>query len=402
MPEAPAPADGDLGELIEAQRPAFHARFARRPSVTALAPGRINVIGEHTDYNQGLALSGAIDRWIVVTLAPRDDGWIRVHSDAFAETCELPVAGAAAADGPELRASPPGWAALVAGVAAAFAEAYDRPRGFDALIGGNLPMGAGVSSSAALEMALLNALRGIAGADVSDLDLVRTAQQAEHACLGVATGLMDQYASQFSWPDTLLLIDFESLTHEEVPARLDGWLWLLIDSGVRHRLADSAYDDRVGESRAALGRLARDGAVRGSFRRVELQQVETIDEPLLRRRLRHYVGENERVRRAVAAVTAGDTDELGRLLLASHASLRDDYEVSCDELDLLVDAAAAQDECAGARMMGGGFGGCTLNLVRADAADAFTAGVSEDFRRRFASVPAAAAYRLVAGATVNG
>jgi len=381
-----------LEELVAAQRAAFRDHFARSPSVTASAPGRINVIGEHTDYNEGLALPGAIDRWIVASLSPRDDGLLRVHSEAFAETREARLADAAAAEG---------WSSLIAGVGALFAGLSGAPRGFDALIGGDLPMGAGLSSSAAVEMALLNGLRALTGAAIGDLELVRTAQRVEHEQLGVATGLMDQYASQFARPAALLLIDFRSLTHEVIACPLDGWAWMLIDSGVRHRLADSAYDDRVAESRRALEAVGPRTSGERSLRRVATSAIDGIEEPLLRRRLRHLVSENARVREAVAAVAGGTADELGRLLLASHASLRDDYEVSCDELDRLVDAAAAQDGCVGARMMGGGFGGCTLNLVRDDAVDAVAAAVGADFHRRFGRVPAAAAYRLVAGAAVH-
>lgn len=382
-----------LASLITSQRDAFAARFGGRPAVIASAPGRINVIGEHTDYNRGLALPGAIDRWTVVTLTARDDARIRVHSEAFDETVDLPVQQPAAVTR--------GWGAIPVGAGRLVAGVSGASGGFDALIGGNVPRGAGVSSSAAVEMALLNALRRAWAVEADDLELVLTAQRIEHEYLGAPTGLMDQYTSQFGRAGSLMLIDFDAVTHELVAARLDGWLWLLLDSKVRHDLADSAYGERVDQMRAALAAAAaRDDAVR-DFRDLDEARASALDDELLRRRALHYVRENERVRRAAAAAAVGEVEALGKLLCASHASLRDDYEVSCAELDLLAELAAGLDGCAGARMMGGGFGGCTINLVRADAVDDVVARVSAGFARRFGYAPDAAVYRLVDGARVH-
>jgi len=388
-----ASASASLTEIVEAQRAEFAARYGAAPASTASAPGRINVIGEHTDYNQGLALPGAIDRWAVVTLSPRRDDLMRVHSEAFEETAAARLQQPLSAAG--------GWNVVPWGAGQLFAGATGVSRGFDALIGGNVPPGAGLSSSAAVEMALLNALRAAFEADIDDLELVRTAQRIENECLGVATGLMDQYTSQFARPGALMLIDFAATEHEYIDAKLDGWVWLLLDTKVRHQLADSAYGERVEETRLALARVtAADGSV-VSFRDLQEAHVEGIGEDALRRRLRHYVRENERVRGAAHAVAAGDTKRLGELMFASHGSLRDEYAVSCAELDVLVDAAADAPECAGARMMGGGFGGCTINLVRAARVDEFIARVSPEFERQFGYAPGAGFYRLVGGARVH-
>jgi galactokinase len=212
---------------------------------------------------------------------------------------------------------------------------------------------------------------------------------------------MDQYTSQFGRAGNLMLIDFDAVTHEQVAVRLDGWVWLLLDSKVRHDLAESAYGERVEQMRAALAAVMEcDESVRG-FRDLDEARIGTIDDELLRRRALHYVRENERVRAAAAAAAAGETAALGELLCASHASLRDDYEVSCAELDLLTELAAGIDGCAGARMMGGGFGGCTINLVRAEAVDDVVAQVSGGFARRFGYAPDPAVYRLVEGARLH-
>jgi len=382
-----------LGRLVQEQRVAFAARYGAPPSAVVSAPGRINVIGEHTDYNHGLALPGAIDRWIVVTLTPRHDDLMQVHSEAFEET----VVGrlqdpAAAADG---------WSALPRGAARLFGELYGTRLGFDALIGGNLPRGAGVSSSAAVEMALLGALRAAFEAEVDDLQLVLLAQRVEHECLGVATGLMDQYSSQFGRPDALMLVDFAATTHEYIDVPLDGWAWLLLDTKVRHELAESAYGERVAETRRAFDAVAAADASVVSCRDVRLRHLAAIDDEVPRARLHHYVLENQRVQDAVRAIAAGDAAVLGELMSASHASLRDEYAVSCVELDVLQDAAVGSSACAGARMMGGGFGGCTLNLVRAAAADGFVADVAPGFKRRFGYSPGAGIYQLVGGARVH-
>ena len=315
-----------LAEIVEAQRARFAARYGAAPVAAASAPGRINVIGEHTDYNLGLALPGAIDRWVVVTLSPRQDNAVRLHSEALGETVIVALSRPFTGAG--------GWSTMGWGAAVLFGETAGVSRGFDALIGGNVPLGSGLSSSAAVEMALLNALRGAFEADIDDLDLVHCAQRVENECLGVETGLMDPYTSQFSRPGALMLIDFEATTHQYIDARLDGWVWLLLDTKVRHELADSGYGERVEETRLALARVSDgDGSVK-SFRDLREMHIDGIEEEVLRRRLRHYVSENARVRSAVGAVGAGDAEGLGELMLASHDSLRDDYAVSCAEQNI--------------------------------------------------------------------
>ncbi|MDP7211773.1 MAG: galactokinase, partial [Vicinamibacterales bacterium] len=347
-----------LEELVDQCSVGFTERYGQPAKAIASAPGRINVIGEHTDYNEGLALSGAIDRWVVVALSPRGDRQMRVYSEAFNEettvSLEDPIANEVV-----------DWGRIPLGAGLLFAELTAVDAGFDALIGGNVPMGAGLSSSAALEVALLNALRHAFDISLDDLELVHIAQGVEHEYLGVKTGLMDQYTSQFAHRKELMLVDFRALSHEYIEASLKGWVWLLLDSGVRRQLADSAYGMRVRETHVALKRVVRVIDKVSSFRDLKEEHLAAVDDDVLRRRLRHYVTENNRVQQAAKAITAGEPEALGTLLRASHVSLRDDYAVSCAELEVLVDVAAYSDECAGARMMGGGFGGCTINLVKA-------------------------------------
>jgi galactokinase len=212
---------------------------------------------------------------------------------------------------------------------------------------------------------------------------------------------MDQYTSQFAHRKELMLVDFRAVSHEYIEASLKGWVWLLLDSGVRRQLADSAYGARVNETRVALKRVVRVIDEVSSFRDLKEKHLAAVDDDVLRRRLRHYVTENDRVQQAAKAIIAGEPEALGRLLRASHVSLRDDYAVSCAELEVLVDAAACSDECAGARMMGGGFGGCTINLVRASAVNCFLDHASSEFECRFGHTPDAGIFHLVRGAYVH-
>ncbi len=384
-----------LEELVHQCSVGFLERYGQPAKAIASAPGRINVIGEHTDYNEGLALSGAIDRWVVVALSPRGDRQMRVYSEAFNQEATASLEDPIANEVVDWGRIPLGTGLLFAGLAAVDA-------GFDALIGGNVPLGAGLSSSAALEVAVLNALRHAFDISLDNLELVRIAQGVEHEYLGVKTGLMDQYTSQFAHRKELMLVDFRAVSHEYIEASLKGWVWLLLDSGVRRQLADSAYGARVNETRAALKRVVRVIDEVSSFRDLKEKHLAAVDDDVLRRRLRHYVTENDRVQQAAKAIIAGEPEALGRLLRASHVSLRDDYAVSCAELEVLVDAAACSDECAGARMMGGGFGGCTINLVKASAVDCFLDHASSEFECRFGRTPDARIFHLVRGAYVHG
>ncbi|SVA30757.1 uncharacterized protein METZ01_LOCUS83611, partial [marine metagenome] len=266
-----------LEELVHQCSVGFIERYGQPAKAIASAPGRINVIGEHTDYNEGLALSGAIDRWVVVALSPRGDRQIRVYSEAFNQeataSLEDPIANEVV-----------GWGRIPLGTGLLFAELAAVDAGFDALIGGNVPLGAGLSSSAALEVAVLNALRHAFDISLDNLELVRTAQGVEHEHLGVKTGLMDQYTSQFAHRKELMLVDFRTVSHEYIEASLKGWVWLLLDSGVRRQLADSSYGARVNETRVALERVVRVIAEVSSFRDLKEEHLAAVDDDVLRRR----------------------------------------------------------------------------------------------------------------------
>lgn len=328
--------------------------------VLAVAPGRVNLVGGHTDYNDGLCLPLAVDRHVAVAAWPRDDDVIRAHATDFGETATF------APDD-----SPDGWAAYVAAVARVLREDVTLP-GADLAIASDVPSGAGLSSSAALELAVGQSLLGVADATMDPTDLALACWRAEREGVGVECGILDQFASGLCEPDSALFLDCRSREFEHVAFGGDVGI-LVVDTGVSHELADSGYNDRVRECREAVAALA---AASDS----NLTSLRDVDTDLLERhadalddvhyrRARHVVSENERVETARKALAAGNFDTVGDAMYESHESLRDDYEVSCAELDAAVELASETAGVYGARMTGGGFGGSAVALVDGSALD---------------------------------
>jgi galactokinase len=352
---------------------AFARIHGRPPEVLWRAPGRVNLIGEHTDYNDGYVLPLALPLEIRVAAAPRDDRMLRLASlqadDGVVETSlDGLVPGAVT-----------GWAAYVAGTAWALAADGVAVPGADLLVDGEMPRGAGLSSSAALECATAGALLDLAGAALAPSAVALLAQRAENDFVGMPCGVMDQFASTSSRAGHLLLLDTRSLEAEHIPFDLEaeGMTLLVIDTRAPHRLVDGEYAARRRACEQAASILAIPA----------LRDVTDLDAALralpddtLRRRVRHVVTENGRVLEVVAALRAGDVRGIGPALTASHASLRDDYEVSCPELDLAV-AAALEAGALGARMTGGGFGGSAIALVETVSLPQVRAAVLESFDR---------------------
>jgi galactokinase len=332
----------------------FSAVFARPPSVRADAPGRVNLIGEHTDYNGGLVLPLAIPQRTAVALAPRGDDLVRAAS--------ADVDGAAVAEyrlGAERRTA--GWVDYVQGVTRVLRAGGHALHGFELCIASRVPIGSGLASSAALEVAVLRALREAFALALDDVALALAGQRAETEFVGARVGVMDQMAASLADERSALLLDTRSLVHRAIPlpAALE---LVVIDSGVAHRHASGAYNTRRAECEDAARRLG--VAFLCELGPDDLPRLATLPAPL-DRRARHVVSEHARVRAAVAALERADCVRLGALLRASHASLRDDYEVSVPELDLLVELAAAEPDVWGARLTGGGFGGSVVLLARA-------------------------------------
>jgi len=354
----------------------LRTRIDAAPDTVGSAPGRVNLIGEHTDYNAGLCLPLVLPHRTYVALRVRDDDIVRLIS---AQEPDTPWQGKLGAVGP---GTVDGWAGYAVGVAWALREAGQRVGGFDAAIDSCVPVGAGLSSSAALEAAMALALDGafglnLSGSEVGGSALVAACIRAENEIAGAPTGGMDQVAALRSKPGHALLLDFRSGARRDVPfdPAGAGLALIVIDTRARHSLGDGQY----GERRAACARAAELLGV------ASLREVTDLDAALaalpddtLRRRVRHVVTEMARVEAAVAALDRADFAALGSLFDASHASLRDDYQVSCEELDLAV-AAAREAGALGARMTGGGFGGSAIALVRAAEVDRVIAAIGAAF-----------------------
>ncbi len=356
---------------------AFETRYRRTPDV-ASAPGRVNLIGEHTDYNSGLVLPIAIDLACYGASAPNRDGLLRVYSENLKQARQWPVDQLS-----QLRPSGD-WSDYVVGVA----RQLQLGRGWDLLLYSTLPLGSGLSSSAALEVATALAL-GWSG-DLPSLELAELCQRSENDFIGLPSGIMDQYISVFGRDNAAVLIDCRSLVSE--PVELPGEAAILaVNSMVKHELTKSGYRQRVEECAAAAREI-------GCLRDATPDSLELIHDPIVRRRARHVITENQRVMDFVACSRRGDLPGMGRLLVASHRSLQHDYEVSCAELEFLVDTALTIPGTFGARMIGGGFGGCTVNLVDPGCVDQFTKALGLAYLAKFGIDPTFHMVRPAAGA----
>ncbi len=371
----------------------FIEHFQRVPAFISHAPGRINIIGEHTDYNQGLAMPCAINQWVSVAMSPTSDQRIRVFSSNFNEEMAF-----------ELTADyqPKSiWEQYVHACILLFNKTFRLSGGLEAVIHGNVPIGSGVSSSAALEVAFVNALNQLSNAGIDPLTLIRLCQQVEHQYLHVKSGLLDQYASQFSKAGKLMILDFQDQSHTYIPADLDQFCWILCDTKVKRTLAGSKYSERVEETKAALTCVQHKDPLVKEFRHLQEEHLEWIEDPILKKRIRHYLRENQRVILAATALEKNDVVTLGKIITTSHYSLKNAYEVSCEELDFLVNEALESNICLGSRMMGGGFGGCTINLVARKNAEAFGDIISEAYRGKFDISTEINCYTAVDGAGIS-
>ena len=353
---------------IAALRHAFERQFTRPPKLITEAPGRVNLIGEHTDYNGGFVLPAAIDRTVAVALAHRDDDVIRAYSLDY-DQCDEFQAGRV-----RRFAGSRGWRDYLRGVVWALADSQYAVAGADIVISGDVPKGAGLSSSAAFEVALAGGFMDAAGITVDRRLLALLCQRAENFFVGVQSGIMDQYASALGRAGHALLIDCRSLDAEPVPLPT-GVAIVVVNSKLARRLADTPYNRRREECAEAARTLGID-----SLRAATTDMLSRLSgDPL--KRAHHVVSENARVLAAAQALRSGDLDRLGALMAESHASMRDDFEASSQEIDLLVELAQRTDGVIGARVTGAGWGGCTVNLVREKAVDTFAAQVTSEYAR---------------------
>jgi galactokinase len=367
-------------ELISSVSAGFEKKWGVAPDFVAVAPGRVNVIGEHVDYNGGWVLPAAIERYMVFAVKARTDGNVRLADENFPGTCEFEMDDIA----PD---SAKDWSKYFRGVMAGLKNAGFELTGFDGYLDNTIPIGGGLSSSAAIESVAGLAMLAMTGADMDRFSLAKLCQKAEHEYAGVPCGIMDQAAILNCQRGHLLFLDCEKESFEQAMFDAPDWRLMIINSGVAHALADGEYAKR----RAACHKAAETLSVH-SLRHIDTENLDevlenlSLDEEMVRC-VRHNVTENDRTHKTVKALADGDIELAGQLLNASHASLRDDYRVSCDELDFISATAQKLEGVAGCRMTGGGFGGSCIALVHKDKAETVAEAIDKAYEEKFGKHP---------------
>jgi galactokinase len=384
-----------LEQLVDKTSRRFADRYGEPPRWVVAAPGRVNLIGEHVDYNDGFVLPMALDRYTVIAAGPVPGEQAAVASDLAPEAVVISLAA------PKKHATRGHWSNYVAGALAGCIARQMRPPGFRALIGSDVPLGGGLSSSAALEVATATLVEAITGRTLDPVEKALLCQKAEHEYAEVPCGIMDQFASTLAQVDHLMLLDCRSRQIEQIPFTDPELTVLIINSNVKHELSGGEYAERRGQCEAAARKLGV-----SSLRDATLDELTAAGENLLPvefRRARHAIGEIARTAEAAHAMKSGDVAAFGTFMGQSHASLRDDYEVSCRELDLLVELAGKIGRAGGvygSRMTGGGFGGCTVSLVETSRAHDVGKKIAEDYQRETGIAPTLLTSRPSCGAHV--
>jgi galactokinase len=363
--------------LSEEIKKRFIALYDSSPLLVR-SPGRVNLIGEHTDYNEGFVLPAAIDKEIVCAMAPNYSQKARIMAYDLDESIEFDI--------DTLKHSDRGWPNYIAGVIDQFVKLDKAIEGFDCVFGGNIPLGAGLSSSAAMECAFAYAFNNIFDHGLSSLELIKLAQRAENEFVGVQCGIMDQFASIQGKSDQVFRLDCKTLDFEYYDLVMDTYRIVLCDTRVKHSLASSEYNTRRQECDAGVAILQQHYPNIHSLRDVahqQLQEHKDAFDPVIYKRCRYVVEENNRVLEACKKLEVHDYQGFGNLMYQSHLGLSNDYEVSCPELDFLYEKAREHPGVSGARMMGGGFGGCTINLVHIHQLNTFISDMSEAYAAKF-------------------
>ena len=370
----------------------FRRCFGHAPRWIVAAPGRVNLIGEHTDYNDGFVLPMAIERYIVIAGDTNTKREVTLHSVTPGETATFNIR-------PKVEPGAPSWSNYVRGVIAGFQKSGKKLPAFDAVIESNLPYGGGLASSAALEVAAATLLELMTGQTLDPIEKAVLCQQAEHDFAGVPCGIMDQFTSILGRENHALLLDCRSRTTTPVALTNPDVTVLIINTNIRHKLAEGEYAKRRAQCETAA-RVLQVAALRDATLEA-LEAARKQLESVVFRRAHHVISENERTLQAARAIQASDWTRVGQLMSASHASLRDNYEVSCPELDLVVEVAQQIGEAGGVigcRMTGGGFGGCVVSLVKTEAVQRITRNLDVAYEKKtgrqasiFSSRPAAGA-----------
>ena len=361
--------------MIEKISRIFLEKFSNHPLIVR-SPGRVNIIGEHTDYNEGFVLPAAIDKSIYIAVSKRDDDCIHLFAANFNEAFETSL--------PEIKASG-NWHTYILGIVDQLAKRGYVISGFNLVIDGDVPAGAGLSSSAAVECATVFALNELFELAIDKMEMVKIAQMAEHCFAGVKCGIMDMFASMFGKKDNAIKLDCRSLAHEYIPLHLEGYKLVLFNTNVKHSLASSEYNTRRQQCETGVAIIQQHYEHIKNLRDVDMmmldEYVKAKDE-LVYRRCKYVVEEIERLNGACNDLKNGNLLSLGKKIFATHEGLSKEYEVSCKELDFLVDAVKGNLNVLGARMMGGGFGGCSINIIKEENIEQLTVTLAAAYKTK--------------------
>ena len=365
--------------LIGQVTASFKERFAAEPGYIILSPGRINIIGEHVDYNNGFVLPAAINKYVAFAASPNTDGQIHLYAKDLDESYSFNL-------NDTLQPVEQMWVNFVLGVLQQLKDRDFAMTGFNIVFSSTIPMGSGLSSSAAVECGFAYALNKMFSLKLTKEEIALIGQKSEHTFVGVNCGIMDQFASVFGKKNQVIKLDCNTLDYEYHKADFKEYALLLLDSKVKHTHLTSGYNDRRNEVEKGLAILKQHYPEVNTFRDLNEEQVTAVKDELgdvIYRRCLFVVREIQRVLDAVVALEANDFVKLGGLMFKTHDGLSKNYEVSCEELDFLVDAVREDENVIGARMMGGGFGGCTINLVKKEAVNGLIERVSKEYKEKY-------------------
>ncbi len=366
-------------ELYKSVIDTFEKRYSAKP-LCVQSPARINIIGEHLDYNGGYVLPASIDKYMYVAISTSAASYASVYAADMKEELRIDLNNI-------VKQPAKTWKNYVLGVVAGIRKQRNDFGNFNMVFGSNIPPGAGLSSSAALENGIAFAINSLYNLGLKRPEIMDISIAAEHRFAGVKCGMMDQFSNLYGKQNHCILLDCETLSYDYIHWQSSDYQLLLIDSGVKHQLSDTPYNQRKEDCKTGFDVLSRTFPGLSSLSRASITQLEAVKteiSPRIYQRCRYVIEENRRVLQAREALKEQDWKRTGELLFASHKGLSEDYEVSCAELDFLVDLAQREEAVAGSRMMGGGFGGCTINLVHKDAVNDFIEKVKEAYFRRFA------------------